>query len=208
MREWTAPDGKARIQVLPKGNANDNRVLVRFAKAVRQVAPDASGGPISIQEAAKTIESAFIEAGILSLIAVAGLLYVRLRSVKEVAFTLAPVVLSGFLTLATCVIIGQPINFANIIAFPLLFGVGVAFHIYFVLAWRAGETNLLQSSLTRAVLFSALTTGVAFGSLWLSSHPGTASMGKILMISIVWTLVCALLFEPALLGPPQGGARR
>ena len=208
VREWTAPDGKARIQVLPKGNANDNRVLVRFAKAVRQVAPDASGGPISIQEAAKTIESAFIEAGILSLIAVAGLLYVRLRSVKEVAFTLAPVVLSGFLTLATCVIIGQPINFANIIAFPLLFGVGVAFHIYFVLAWRAGETNLLQSSLTRAVLFSALTTGVAFGSLWLSSHPGTASMGKILMISIVWTLVCALLFEPALLGPPQGGARR
>ncbi len=111
-------------------------------------------------------------------------------------------VLSGFLTLATCVVIGQPINFANIIAFPLLFGVGVAFHIYFVLAWRSGETKLLQSSLARAVLFSALTTGVAFGSLWLSSHPGTASMGKILMISIVWTLVCALLFEPALLGPP------
>jgi hypothetical protein len=70
------------------------------------------------------------------------------------------------------------------------------------MAWRSGETNLLQSSLARAVLFSALTTGMAFGSLWLSSHPGTASMGKILMISIVWTLVCALLFEPALLGPP------
>ncbi len=202
VRSWLAPDGQARVQVFPKGDSNDNRVLVRFAKAVQTVAPDASGGPISIQAAAKTIEGAFIEAGVLSLIAVALLLYLRLRSLKEVAFTLAPVVLSGFLTLATCVVIGQPINFANIIAFPLLFGVGVAFHIYFVLAWRSGETNLLQSSLARAVLFSALTTGVAFGSLWLSSHPGTASMGKILMISIVWTLVCALLFEPALLGPP------
>ena len=202
VRNWVAPDGQARAQVFPKGNSNDNRVLVRFAKAVQTVAPDASGGPISIQEAASTIASAFIEAGILSLVAVALLLFVKLRSVKEVAFTLAPVVLSGFLTLATCVLIGQPINFANIIAFPLLFGVGVAFHIYFVMAWRAGETHLLQSSLARAVLFSALTTGVAFGSLWLSSHPGTASMGKILMISIVWTLVCALLFEPALLGPP------
>ena len=201
-RNWTAPSGQARVQVFPKGDSNDNAVLVRFAKAVRRVAPDASGGPISIQEAAKTIANAFIEAGVLSLIAVALLLFAKLRSLKEVAFTLAPVVLSGFLTLATCVLIGQPINFANIIAFPLLFGVGVAFHIYFVLAWRAGETNLLQSSLARAVLFSALTTGVAFGSLWLSSHPGTASMGKILMISIVWTLVCALLFEPALLGPP------
>jgi hopanoid biosynthesis associated RND transporter like protein HpnN len=202
IRDWTAPGGEARAQVFPKGNSNDNKVLVRFAKAVQTVAPDASGGPISIQQAASTIANAFIEAGILSLIAVALLLFAKLRSVKEVAFTLAPVVLSGFLTLATCVVIGQPINFANIIAFPLLFGVGVAFHIYFVMAWRSGETNLLQSSLARAVLFSALTTGVAFGSLWLSSHPGTASMGKILMISIVWTLVCALLFEPALLGPP------
>ena len=207
VRSWQAADGKARVQVFPKGNTNDNRVLVRFAKAVQQVAPDASGGPISIQAAARTIEDAFIEAGVLSLIAVAALLFLRLRSLKEVAFTLAPVVLSGFLTLATCVAINQPINFANIIAFPLLFGVGVAFHIYFVLAWRAGETDLLQSSLARAVLFSALTTGVAFGSLWLSSHPGTASMGKILMISIVWTLVCALLFEPALLGPPPKKTR-
>jgi len=207
VRNWLAPDGQARAQVFPKGDSNDNRVLVRFAKAVQAVAPDASGGPISIQEAASTIASAFIEAGILSLIAVALLLYAKLRSIKEVAFTLAPVVLSGFLTLATCVVIRQPINFANIIAFPLLFGVGVAFHIYFVMAWRSGETNLLQSSLARAVLFSALTTGVAFGSLWLSSHPGTASMGKILMISIVWTLVCALLFEPALLGPPAKEAR-
>lgn len=207
VRDWTAPDGQARIQVLPKGDSNNNAVLVRFAKAVRGVAPDASGGPISIQEAANTIASSFIEAGVLSLIAVAALLFARLRSLTEVAFTLAPVVLSGFLTLATCVVIGQPINFANIIAFPLLFGVGVAFHIYFVLAWRAGETNLLQSSLARAVLFSAFTTGAAFGSLWLSSHPGTASMGKILMISIVWTLVCALLFEPALLGPPPKAIR-
>ncbi len=99
--------------------------------------------------------------------------------------------------------IQQPINFANIIAFPLLFGVGVAFHIYFVMAWRGGAANLLQSSLARAVLFSALATGTAFGSLWLSRHPGTASMGKILMISLAWTLVCALIFEPALLGPAK-----
>ena len=97
-------------------------------------------------------------------------------------------------------LIGWPINFANIIAFPLLFGVGVAFHIYFVMAWRDGATNLLQSSLARGVFFSALTTGTAFGSLMFSSLPGTASMGRILMISLIWTLVAALIFEPALLG--------
>ena len=110
--------------------------------------------------------------------------------------------LCGLLTLGSCVVIGQPLNFANIIALPLLFGIGVAFHIYFVMAWRSGGEHLLESSLTRAVFFSALATATGFGSLWLSSHPGTASMGKLLMISLVWTLVSALLFQPALMGPP------
>jgi hopanoid biosynthesis associated RND transporter like protein HpnN len=201
--DWIAKDGRALVQVFPKGDSNDNAVLRRFTRAVRVVAPTASGLPVATQEAAGTVAWAFVEAGVLALVLVSGLLFVVLRDAKEVAFTLAPVVLSGFLTLGSCVLIGQPINFANIIAFPLLFGVGVAFHIYFVMAWRAGATDLLQSSLARAVLFSALATGSAFGSLWLSHHPGTASMGKILMISLAWTLVCALIFEPALLGPPR-----
>jgi hopanoid biosynthesis associated RND transporter like protein HpnN len=200
--DWIAKDGQARIQLTPRAGA-DNAALARFVAAVQAIAPQASGTAVSIQAAASTIARAFVEAGILALVAVSLLLFAVLRSVKEVAFTLAPVVLSGFLTLGTCVLIGQSINFANIIAFPLLFGVGTAFHIYFVMAWRAGATDLLQSPLARAVFFSALATGSAFGSLWLSSHPGTASMGKILMISLAWTLVCALIFEPALLGPAE-----
>ena len=91
------------------------------------------------------------------------------------------------------------LNFANIIALPLLLGVGVAFKIYYVMAWRAGETNFLQLSLTRAVFFSALATATAFGSLWLSHHPGTSSMGKLMALALVTTLAAALLFQPALL---------
>lgn len=201
--DWIAPDGRARVQVFPKGDSNDNHVLRVFSKAVRQIAPTATGLPVATQEAANTVAFAFVQAGVIALALVSLLLFFVLRDFREVAFTLAPVVLSGFLTLGTCVLIGQPINFANIIAFPLLFGVGVAFHIYFVMAWRGGATDLLQSSLARAVLFSALATGTAFGALWLSHHPGTASMGKILLLSLAWTLVCALIFEPALLGPPR-----
>jgi uncharacterized protein len=203
LRDWLAKDGQARVQVLPKAAYAHGAGLERFTRAVLAVAPDATGTAVSIQGAARTIAQAFIVAGVLALAIVSALLFVALRDAKEVAFTLAPVVLSGFLTLGTCVLIGQPINYANIIAFPLLFGVGVAFHIYFVMAWRAGATNLLQSSLARAIFFSALATGTAFGSLWLSHHPGTASMGKVLMLSLVWTLICALVFEPALLGPPR-----
>ena len=201
--DWIAPDGRARVQVFPRPGTTSNAALTGFARAVLKVAPEATGVAVSTQGAARTIGHAFIQAGLLALIVISLLLILVLRDVKEVLFTLAPVVLSGFLTLGTCVVIGQPINFANIIAFPLLLGVGVAFHIYFVMAWRGGATNLLQSPLARAIFFSALATGTAFGSLWLSHHPGTASMGKILMLSLAWTLVCALIFEPALLGPPE-----
>jgi len=202
-QDWIARNGAARVQVLPRANGNDNAALARFTTAVRAVAPDATGVAVSTQAAAHTVAMAFVQAGTLAFLIISLLLFAVLRDIREVAFTLAPVVLSGFLTLGTCVAIGQPINFANIIAFPLLFGVGVAFHIYFVMAWRGGAADLLQSSLARAVFFSALATGSGFGSLWLSHHPGTASMGKILMISLAWTLVCALIFEPALLGPPR-----
>jgi len=201
-QDWIARDGQARVQLTaaPAYRGSDAG-LAKFVAAVRKVSPDATGTAVSTQAAARTVAMAFVQAGVLALAVVSLLLLAVLRSVREVAFTLAPVVLSGFLTLGTCVLIGQPINFANIIAFPLLFGVGVAFHIYFVMAWRSGATDLLQSPLARAVFFSALATGSAFGSLWLSRHPGTASMGKILMLSLAWTLVCALIFEPALLGP-------
>ena len=201
-RDWIAPDGQARVSVFPSGDSNDNAVLARFSKAVRKVAPDASGTPISIQEAGRTIYTAFMQAGVLSFIVIVALLAVVLRKPRDVALTLAPILLTGLLTLATCVVIRQPLNFANIIAFPLLLGIGVAFNIYFVVAWRNGETNLLRSSLARAVLFSALTTGASFGSLILSPHPGTSGIGELLMISLFWTLVTALLFQPALLGPP------
>jgi hopanoid biosynthesis associated RND transporter like protein HpnN len=200
-RDWLAPEGVARVQLLPRHS--DNASLEAFTAQVMAIAPDATGPAVSTQAAASTVATAFVQAGVLALAIVSVLLFAVLRSIREVAFTLAPVVLSGFLTLGTCVVIGQPINFANIIAFPLLFGVGVAFHIYFVMAWRGGATDLLQSSLAKGVFFSALATGMAFGALWLSEHPGTASMGKILMLSLAWTLVCALIFEPALLGPQK-----
>jgi hopanoid biosynthesis associated RND transporter like protein HpnN len=197
--DWIAPDGRARIEVFPKADPDDNAALRRFTAAVQSVAPDATGTTVGIQESSRTIVGAFIEAGLLALLSITVLLALTLRRVTDVLLTLAPLLLAGLVTLGTCVAIGLPLNFENIIALPLLFGIGVAFSIYYVVAWRAGGQALLQSSLTRAVIFSALTTGTAFGSLWNSHHPGTASMGKLLAISLSFTLAAALLFLPALL---------
>jgi hopanoid biosynthesis associated RND transporter like protein HpnN len=202
VRDWVAPDGTARIQVFPRDTSGSDESLRKFAAAVQHVAPDATGAPLSIRQSGDTIMGAFLQAGLWAFLAITVLLGYVLGRVRDVLLTLAPLLLSGLLTLATCVLIGLQLNFANVIALPLLLGIGVAFDIYFVVAWRNGAQNLLQSSLTRAVIFSALTTASGFGTLWLSSHPGTASMGELLMISLAWTLVTTLFFLPALLGPP------
>jgi uncharacterized protein len=202
VRDWVAKDGTARIQVFPKDTSGTNVSLSEFSKAVMKVAPAATGAPISIRESGTTIVVAFEQAGALSFIVITALLLLVLRRVRDVVLTIIPLLLTGLLTIATAVAIRLDLNFANVIALPLLFGIGVAFNIYYVMAWRTGHTNLLQSSLTRAVIFSAATTASGFGSLWLSSHPGTASMGELLMISLAWTLATILFFMPALMGPP------
>jgi hypothetical protein len=202
-RDWVTPDGQARIDVAPKGDANNNDVLRRFAAAVQSVAPNATEGPISILEARRTVVTAFLEAGACALLSIAIILWITLRRIGDVLLTLVPLLVAGVVTLEICVLIGMPLNFANIIALPLLLGVGVAFKIYYIMAWREGQTNLLQSVLTRAVTFSACTTATAFGSLYFSSHPGTSSMGKLLFIALMTTMAAAALFQPILMGKPR-----
>jgi hopanoid biosynthesis associated RND transporter like protein HpnN len=206
VESWKAKDGLMRVEAQPKGDPNDNDNLRRFADAVLAAEPTAIGGPVSILKSGDTVVRAFIHAGILALVMISLLLWLTLRRIVDVLMTIVPLLVAGIVTLEICVLIGLPLNFANIVALPLLLGVGVAFKIYYVTAWRQGRTNLLQSSLTRAIFFSALTTATAFGSLWLSSHPGTASMGKLLALSLVTTLAAVLLFQPALMGKPRNVA--
>ena len=203
---WIAADGRARIEVFPKGDARDNRVLERFVAAVHSAAPDATGTPVTIQEAGRLISRAFVDAGLVGVAAITILLCAVLRRLREVMMVLGPLLLAALLTLAVTVVIGMPLNYANIIALPLLLGIGVAFDIYFVMNWRAGQIYHLQSSTARAVLFSALTTLSAFGSLGLSNDPGTAEMGILLTISLVCTLFCTFIVLPALLGPARVAA--
>jgi hopanoid biosynthesis associated RND transporter like protein HpnN len=200
---WKTRDGLMRVEALPKGDPNDNNNLRKFADAVLAAEPNAIGGPVSILKSGDTVVKAFVHAGIWALVVISLLLWLALRRVTDVLLTLVPLLVAGAVTLEICVLIGWPLNFANIVALPLLLGIGVAFKIYYVTAWRSGRTNLLQTSLTRAIFFSALTTATAFGSLWLSSHPGTASMGKLLALSLVTTLAAVLLFQPALMGKPR-----
>jgi uncharacterized protein len=203
VRDWLAPDGRARVEVTPKGDVTNRVAMDGFVAAVLSMAPNATGNPVLIRESANAVVRAFLEAGGLAILSITLILSVVLRRMSDVLVTLVPLLLAGVVTMELMVLVGLPLNFANIIALPLLLGIGVAFKIYYVLAWRGGETHLLASPLTRAVIFSAMTTATAFGSLWFSNHPGTSSMGKLLSLSLLTTLAAAVLFQPILMGPPR-----
>src|SRR5271166_1810973 len=198
-RDWMRPDGRARVQVLPKPEAGSTSGLAKFVDEVNAIAPDAGGSAVTIEATSATIVGSFRSAAISALIAITVILFVALRHPLDVSLVLAPLLLSSLMTVVVIVLLPLLLNYANIIALPLLLGVGVSFNIYFVMNWRAGQTSVLGSATARAILFSALTTGTAFGSLALSQHPGTASMGTLLLISLACTLVASLVFIPALL---------
>ena len=198
-QDWRLPDGRVRVQVAAKPDAASTEGLRAFVDQVGAVVPDAGGPAPTIVATAQTIISAFERAALGAVLAITLILFASLRRALDVALVLAPLLLSALLTVIVAAWLPLPLNFANVIALPLLLGVGVSFNIYFVMNWRAGLRSHLASPTARAVVFSALTTATAFGSLALSGHPGTASMGALLLISLCCTLIASLVFVPALL---------
>lgn len=213
VREVTA-DGRAKVTIIPTADLNDQQALRRFVRDVRTVTPAATGSAVTIFESGQAVIHSFRLAMGLTLGLLLAVLAPLLRNVREVLLCFAPLVLAALLTTAVSVLADIPFNFANVIALPLLFGIGIANGIQFVFRERLEHDPLLllATSTPRAVIFSALTTMASFGSLALSTHPGTASMGMLLAIAITWTLVCTLVVLPALMATmpahrSQGTAR-
>jgi len=207
LRDWVAPDGRLRLQVNATAETLARGDIETFADQVRSIAPQAGGPAVTIQATSDTIVGAFRSAAIYALIVIAIILALVLRRVMDVLLVMAPLSLAALLTVVVMTTTGMTLNFANIIALPLLLGVGVSYNVYFVMNWREGHGHPLASATTRGVVFSALTTATAFGVLAWSGHPGTASMGLLLLISLGCTLLSSLIFLPALLaaiGRPSG----
>jgi hopanoid biosynthesis associated RND transporter like protein HpnN len=197
-----AADGRVKVKAYPKGDMKDQKALARFVEAVRTVAPDASGGPVSIYEASLAVLGAFKEATLITLASLLALMTFLLRNRRDVALVFAPLILAALLLMPVSVLCSLPFNFANVIVLPLLFGLGIANGIQFVYRERleGGDTRRVMASTTpRAVTFSAFTTMVSFGSLAVSSHPGTSNMGILLAIALTLVLGATLFFLPSLM---------
>ncbi len=196
---WIGTDGSWRIAVYPRDDLDDREALRRFVRTVQTVAPEATDEPVLNVEAGDAIVGAFRGAFALSVLIIALLLAAIVRRVQSVALILLPLLLAGLLTMGIMGFAGIPFNFANVIALPLLFGIGVDNGVHMVQRAREGDgrTNPMRTSTSRGVLFAMLTTICGFGGLLVSPHPGTASIGLVLTLGIVITAFCTLIVLPA-----------
>jgi predicted RND superfamily exporter protein len=202
VRRWLSPEGHYRVEAWPREILDRVEPMRRFLNAVRSVAPQAVGPPLVILESARAIVDAFQRAFVYSFIAITFLLLAILRKPFDVLLAMLPLVFSGLFTLASMVLLGISFNFANVIALPLILGVGIDYGVYIVQRGRGSEAaaaNLLRSGAARAVFFGALTTIASFGNLVWARHPGTVSLGILLTVGLGLTLICALVFLPSLM---------
>ena len=201
-RLWVSAGGERRVEIYPAQDMQDNRALREFARGVQSISPEVTGPPIINLEASDAVAVAFRQAFLYAFIAITVMLYILLARKRDVFLVLAPLLTAALVTGAISVLAGLPLNFANVIALPLLLGIGVDSGIHIIHRHRtdlADGKNVLATSTARAVVVSSLTTMGGVGNLALSPHAGTASMGMLLTLGIGVTLVCMLLVLPALL---------
>lgn len=219
--DYITPDGRARLEVYPKQNMTDNRRLREFVAAVQAVAPTATGTPVSLLESGRVVMGACLQASISAMVAAFLVLAVALASAGQALLIILPLIIALLATVGLSVSLDLPLNFANVIALPLLLGIGVAFGIYLVLRQQSEPSlaQLFRGSTPRAVLFSGLTTMASFGTLAISRHRGMAGMGLLVTATLTFALAAALVVLPAVMaileerrgrqaGPSRQGAWR
>lgn len=198
--QWLSPSGLYRSMIMPEQDLNIPANLKQFAQQVQEVEPTVAGLPVGDLASGEAVVGAFQQAFGSSLLIITLLLLFMLRSAKKTLLVIGPLLLAGLLTCTVNIFLGIPFNFANIIALPLLLGMGVdsGIHIMHCLHENLDEEqNLLQTSTARGVLFSSITTMSSFISLALIPHFGISSMGITLAVGISFTLLCTLIILPA-----------
>ncbi len=196
---YLSNDGQWRVDILPEEDVRDYTALKDFVDDVAAIFPDLTGGAYQSIKAGETISASMLQATGIAFVIVTVMLIIFMGRIRLVALVLFPLALAAVLTAGAGVLLDIPFNYANVIVLPLLIGIGVDSGIHLVLRHdqvAAGE-GVYGTSTPRAVLFAALTTVASFGSLMLSPHRGTASMGELLSIAIAFTLICTLVVLPA-----------
>ncbi len=190
------------IQVNPQGDMYDPAELSRFVDDLRAVDPQLTGPVVQIYESNAMITSAFQWAGIVAVSAVFILLLIDFQSLTDALLALLPVAVAFLLVLGLLGATDVPLNPANIIVLPLLFGIGVDCGVHMLHRYRQAPEEHppgLAAGTGKAITLTSLTTIIGFGSLLIARHRGVASLGFVLAMGMALTLITCLMVMPAIL---------
>jgi hypothetical protein len=199
---YVGKNGKWLVRVFSKDCLWNFEPLEKFVQQIRTVDPEATGKPFTTLEGLKAMRNGFLWAAVYALIAMVLVLFLDFGRVKHTLVALLPLAMGMIATLGFMAMFDFPLNPANMIAFPLILGVGVDNGVH-VLHDFCSRNRKLRYHLSHAtgfgIMVKALTTVLGFGTLMIAQHRGMASLGLILAIGVTCCMLTALVFLPALL---------
>ena len=197
-RRFLSASGQYAVYAFPRESIWDRDALGRFIRDARSVAPDVTGFPETFYENTGVMRRGFVQSALHAAIAVALLLLFDLRSPRRAFIAMLPLACGAIWMLGTMRLMNVSYNLANIVALPLIIGVGIDNAVH--LLHRYLQDPNLHRTFSRtgsAVVLSSLTTMVSFGALMLASHQGLASLGQVLFAGVGSCLLAAIALLPA-----------
>jgi predicted RND superfamily exporter protein len=192
--------GKHLLKIYGRGDIWDTMALRRFVRDVRSVDPHVTGNPLQAHEASLEMMQSFREAAIYSLLVIIGVLVLDFKNLRHALLAVMPLGIGVFQMFGLLGLLGIPLNPANLIALPLILGIGVDYGVHIVHEFRECRGPYRMSPGTAvAVLVDALTTLVGFGSLMIATHQGLQSLGRVLTLGVTCCLFTSLVMLPAAL---------
>jgi hopanoid biosynthesis associated RND transporter like protein HpnN len=194
--------GKWLLRVFARDCLWDHEPLRQFVEDIRTIDPEATGKPFGTLEGLQSLRSGFQWAGLYALVAIFLIFLADFRKPRYILWAFAPLGMGVLISLGVMGLCGLHLNPANIIAFPLILGVGAVYGVHVVhdyLVRRQASRYTLSHIIGRAILVMALTNMISFGTLMISSHRGLAGLGLVLTLGVSCCMVTALIFLPAFL---------
>jgi hopanoid biosynthesis associated RND transporter like protein HpnN len=199
---YVGASGKWLLRVFAKECLWQFEPLENFCRRIHAVDPEATGKPFGTVEGLRAMKDGLVRAGAYAFAVIAAVLLVDFRRPRRALLALAPLLVGVLFSVGILGLCGVPLNPANMIAFPLILGVGVdngvhVLHDY--LLRRAEGRASVSRAIGRGVLVKALTTMIGFGTLLISTERGLVGLGLILTLGVGCSMLTALFFLPALL---------
>ena len=202
MRErLISADGLAIVSITPAEDVIPVEAMRQFTEAVRDVVPDVTGRPVLDIGIGDIVVKAFATAIGLAVLSIFVVLMLTLRSFVDSILVFIPLAMTAMLTLTVSVLIDLPLNMANVVVIPLIFGLGVDNGIHIVKRFHqcADVNDLVHCSTPKAVFLSNLTTLGTFSALSFSTHQGIYSIGVLLTVALTALMFLTIISLPALL---------